>query len=1691
MTRFQLFLGLPIGRIFRDTFTVRDKPTCMTPEFPGCKIIATLAEDARFALYRGSLEDGSSVLIEATRTRARSDDRARLRRAHALGKELGDSVTPRAIGFVEHADLFGIMREDPGGSTLAQILATRRLSLETSLAYAAGIARCLAVTAAQGVVHRDLTPQSVLVRESDGAVCLVHFTAAGRTGDESLRAPNPDAPEGTLLYMAPEQTGRTNRPVDHRADFYALGALLYTMLTGGPPFTSAEPMALVHAHLARAPKPPHELEPSVPPAVSRIVLKLLAKSADDRYQSARGVAADISMCIDRLRITGRVDPFPLGGQDRPTMLTSAVRLYGRDAERETLSSAVERIRRGGREMFAIQGTEGMGKTALAIDMFARTPADDAYLAAGKFDQIGQSMPFAGIGHALGELVRAALAEPENELARIRSELDAALGPNIELVARVVPELGMLFTPTGASPDLGPLESQNRFSIIVQRFIAVFTRRRPVVLFLDDLQWADPASLKLLRDLLSDPQGAYLLVMTAFRSRNDGEAYGPIRRTLDELQWADVPVTELELRPLRPSDVRSMIAGLLGCDAVEVESLGVLLWSKTSGNPFFVRQILGALVRDGLVEVDPATGTVFCDEEKVEGSITDDIVTLLLTKIGDLAEASRYALVRAACFGHEFRIDSLAALCNRTPMELRGELSAAVADGLVLPVRTRPGAVRPGESKPTGPRAYRFSHDKVQQAAYSLLPKDELPTLHLAISRRLRAEINLENDNPFEVLFHAHRGASAMTDPAERIDVARFALAGGQKARGAAAYEAASGYFATGMMLLGENGWETQGQLMFSLAWGAAACAYLTGRFDEAERLFALLRTHAASPLDRASVRDLETVLYVTMGRFTDAVRVGCEGLRLLGEHSLDNPDRATVFAEERTKIDQMLNTRHAESMVGVVMLEDPNRRAILRTLIHLVPAAYATDPALLFLVAARMVRTTLEGGPTEDSAFAFAVYGMTLTAMQRYDEAFHMGEIALQLFERFPSPSFACKVYLTVGGNLHFYRRPLVAGFPYLERAQREGLATGDFPFVSYTCFSMAQIRLGLGEDLGTTEQEIEAFLLLMQKTRDLMSEAHLRLAYQFVRCLRGRTRGTTTLSDREFDEAKFEASLREKNLPFVTSYYYAIRLELAVLFGEWALAERILVDADRYVEVAVAQYFATGVFFRAAFLAALRLGRGSADDRAKSLAEYERRESKLVALAKSCPQNFQHWLDLVRAERARIEGRDLEAINLFDAAIEGAATNGFVRDEAFALERAAWHHQSRKRLRLARAYVLESRAAYVRWGATAKRDHLSDEFEGLWEDQLPPWDQPAQSTRADKAFAALDTATVIHAAQAIAGEILLERVLVRVVKAVIESAGADRGMLLIDRGGRLWVDVTMQVEPEKVETETSVLAEECEVLPLSVVEYVRRTREPLVMGDAQADRRFAKDRYMVHYAPRSILATPMMHKGKLVGIIYLEHATANEAFVPARLPLIEFLAAQAGAAVESALLYAEVQRITEELKRSNEGLEAEVAKRTGEARETADMLRVELEQRELAEAEREALQMRVIAAQRERLAELSTPIIPITDDVVVMPLIGTMDESRAGELMEAALRGASERPVRAVILDVTGVKNGDARVAETLVQAASALRLLGARAILTGVRADVARSLMESGTELAGIVTKSSLQAGIAFALGKQLRGR
>jgi GAF domain-containing protein/tetratricopeptide (TPR) repeat protein len=922
----------------------------------------------------------------------------------------------------------------------------------------------------------------------------------------------------------------------------------------------------------------------------------------------------------------------------------------------------------------------------------------------------------------------------------------------------------------------------------------------------------------------------------------------------------------------------------------------------------------------------------------------------------------------------------------------------------------------------------------------------------------------------------------MTDAAERLATARLDLEGGCKAKGAAAYEAAAAYFASGMELLGARAWEEQRELAFALLYERAGCAYLSGHFGQAEALFDELLARAQSDLERARVHELRIVLYVTQGRFADALSVGREALALLSEPLPMSEAVEASYAKESARIAELTAGRTTEEILSGRALEDPARRAALRVLMQSVAPAYQVSGSLLSFVCARMARLSLEWGCTEVSPFGFVAYAAILTSQRRYEEAFAMGELALQLFERMPSAEIACKLYQTFGGNIHCFGRPLKDGLFYLERAQREGLATGDFPYLSYACFDIMSIRLGLGEELGMVEQELEGFLGLMEKTKDAPSEAYLRIGYQIVRCLRGRTRGRLSLSDRDFEETIFAKGLSEKGLTLVDCRYHAARLKLALLFGDLASAEHEMAETERLSEYAVGQYFMADAWFHGAIVAAALLTEGTPEEKARRAEALARREKELGRLTESCPANFRHkWL-LVQAEMARAEGRDAAATDLFEAAIEGAHKSEFVKDEAIALERACEFHLERGRRRMARSYLADARRAYQTWGARTKVEELTARYEGFWDDDEARSDAPRPSPSLGSAT--LDAATVIRASQAIAGEILLDRVLSRVMRGVLESAGAERGVMLLERGGRLRVEAMMSADPEEFRIGSGELFEESGQVPHAVADYVRRTKEPLMLRDARSDRRFAKDPYVEGRGPRSVLCVPMLLKGRLLGMLYLEHRAARDAFTPARTELVSFLASQATTAVDHALLYAEVQRVTEELSRANEGLEEEVARRTKEMRETAQKLRVELQQRERAEKEREALQAQVIAQQRERLLELSTPLIPITDDLLVMPLIGSMDEERAGEVMEAALRGVAGRGARAVIIDVTGVRGGDVRVAEALVQAASALRLLGSEAILTGMRPEVARAIVGSGVELKGLVTKGTLQAGIAYAL-------
>ncbi|PCC73002.1 Predicted ATPase [Nannocystis exedens] len=1647
---------------------------------------------------RGS--DGAPVAVKVLRNQLPGPrEIAKLKHEYALLKDLD------LPGVVK---VHALVRRDPGGlalvlerlqgRSLADVLRGGRLEPKTALEVGASLADTLAAVHQRQIIHKDVKPANVYIDPATRRVKLIDFGISTRLSQEPQRVQSPDSLEGTLAYVSPEQTGRMNRVVDHRTDLYSLGVTLYEMLTGAVPFRSADPMELVHSHIARSPVPPHRLAPDVPEVVSAIVMKLLAKAAEDRYQSAAGLKADLDACLAALQATGRVAPFPLGRRDAASELRLPQTLYGRDAELRALQDAWERASRGAASLVLVSGSAGVGKSALVHEIHKAIARRRGYFVAGKFDQLNRSVPYACVAEALRELVRQMLTEPAHELARWRVRLNEALAGNGQVLVDRIPELELVIGPQLPVPALGYAASQYRMNLVFQGFLrAVSAAERPLAVFLDDLQWADPASLKLLRHLLGDGAGASMLVIGAYRD-NEVDASHPLALAVGELRAAGANVDEIQLGLLDPPTVTRFVADTLACEPSRAASLAALVFEKTHGNAFFVAQFLRALHDDGRLVFDARAGRWTWELERVaEMPCTDNVVDLMASKIQRLAPATLRAVVLAACIGHQFDLRTLATISERSPSEAAGDLWEALREAIVLPVdseyRFVHTAMDDSADAPDGPGfnvAYRFLHDRVQQAAYSLIDADRKQALHLRIGRLLLAQRRGGElgEALFDVVHHLDLGAALITDPGEQVEVARLNLAAGRRAKTATAYEAAAAYFAAGAAILGA-GAELERELEFELGVAQAECEYLAGAFDRAEALFAAILQRGGASSRRAEVHGLRMTLYTSQGRFADAVEAGLEGLALLGVDLRGTPaEQAALLAAEFAAVDSNLAERKIEALFDAPALVDPRQRALSKFLAGICASAYHANQTIFALAIVKQVNIALQHGQSDWSAVAFVEYGFVLAiTFAKFAEAHAFGKLGIRLLERDGNAELAVEVYFVFALGLH-YSEHVRRALEYFARAREAGLAVGHFVFLSYSCLHPATIRLSLGDELAAVKEDVEDGLALMRRTQDALTTGVLTIIRRTIDALTGRAAGLSTLGGDGFDEDAFPAAMERAGLTYVACFFYVVKLQLCYLAGEYARAWTMTELAAQRVTIAGGAYFTTELSFYACLTAAALLPGASGAEKERLTAALADHADKLANWAAHCPDNYEHKHMLVQAERARVAGDELAALRLYDQAIAAAEASGFVRSEALAAELCARFHRACGRPKVARAYLGDAMHGYVRWGATAKADQVRAEHADLLVTALSarPTGEDASPSTTTRAMSPqlFDAAAAVEAAQTLSAELVLDRVLERLMRLVTENAGAQRGALLLNRDGELTIEATVAVEPYEVRVGLARPLDAGAELAATVVQYVARTREAVVLDDA-GESRFAGDPHVLARAPRSILCQALMHQGRLTGILYLENNAARRAFTPARLKLCGLISAQAAIAVENALLHERVQRVSDELRRTNEQLEEEVKARTAELRRAGERLEQEFAERARSDAARAALQEEVIRAQRARIEEMSTPLIPITDRVMVMPLVGTLDTPRVQQAREAAMHGAQVNRAEVVIVDITGVSLVDAEVATSLLETATALRLLGTRMVLTGIGAQVARTLALLDVDLGALVTRGTLQSGIAYAVG------
>ncbi|WP_437965928.1 AAA family ATPase [Sorangium sp. So ce260] len=1473
-------------------------------------IIEVLYEGSDTLLYRGVREDDGRPVVLKVLRRDHASPRApeRLRHEYEVARALDTTAIVTPYGLEMLGDQPALVLEDFGGVSLDR-LQKGPMPLERFFPLAIRVVEALAGLHRHDVVHKDIKPQNVLLNPATGEVKITDLGIASRIPRERQHLEHAGLIEGTLAYMAPEQTGRMNRWIDERTDLYSLGVVFYEMLTGTLPFQAADPVGWVYCHIAQKPPPPSALVPSIPPLLSAVVLKLLSKAAEERYQSAAGLRHDLDECCARWRTSGAIPPFALGERDLSDRFQVPQRLYGREREVEALLAVFERVVTQGRpELVLVSGYSGIGKSSLVAELHRPVVRERGFFLSGKFDETARDVPYRAFLQAFRALFQEILCASEEQVERWRQRFREALGESGGLLADVLPELTLLLGPQPPVPELPPAEAQSRLHATLRRFVSACAQKdHPVALFLDDLQWADAGSLQLLEQLATYAGSEHLLLIGAYRDNEVGPAH-PLRLTLAEVRKHGAAVSELVLEPLSATHVGALVAETVHAPEGQAEPLSRLVYEKTGGNPFFVLQFLIALHQEGLITFDAEEGRWRWDIAAIrDKAFTDNVVELMAGKLKRLSGPTRDALTLAACLGSSLELDTLAVIAGRPAPELRDVLEEAVREGLLL---RRDGA-------------YRFLHDRVQQAACSLIPAGQLAEMHLRIGRLLLSAQRAEerDDALFDVVGHLNRGAALIRSQAERDEVAALNLRAGRKAKAAAAFQSAAALFAAGLSLLAPASWEARHELTYGLTFERAHIAYITGSFEEAEQRLEELMDRARTRHETAAAAALVAALNVTCGRYARAVEIGLSCLRACDVVLPLHPTDAQI-EKETESVWQALGDRAIEDLIHLPPMTHPEIKITMGVLQSVSLPAFFVDPNLYNLVVMRMVKLSLRHGNAEHSAVAYAAFAMVISSRSgRYQEAYLFGKLGCDLADRSGVLTTKSVVVILFGHYVVFWTRHYRETYPYTRDGFSAAVESGDLNMACTNCIWAALFPLLSGEPLEDVLHEVEERLGFVRRVGYTFAHNALLGGHAMIQTLRGRSVRFSMLDGSELDPPAFEARLEEGgDLEAARDFYYSLKAQALFVLGSprEALAAATRAIAEHPPRVGPHALIAESFYYRALALAALSDGADEAQPSPlwvlpEELVECER---QLGEWARSGPDNFLHKHALVRAEISRLLGREPEASRLYEQAIAAAREGGFVQHEAIACELAAEFYRARGLATPADSYLRKARAGYFRWGAHAKVEQLDQRYPHLVE-RKPIAPTITFAVRAEQ----FDVLSVVKAAQSISGELKLSRLLEMLLRIVVEHAGAEEGCVLLVRDEQLWI-AAIEAPGGAVRLLDAGEAPSA-ALPQSVLNYVRRSHERVLLDDAAARHPFMEDEYFRRKRPRSMLCLPIVRQARLIGLLYLENNLATGAFTPGRLSVVELLASQSAISLENAMLYAEVEQENAERRRAEQALKA------------------------------------------------------------------------------------------------------------------------------------------------------------------------
>ncbi|MEK7990062.1 MAG: AAA family ATPase [Thiotrichaceae bacterium] len=1519
-------------------------------ELDGYIITEEVYSDNKVLIYRGLQQPHSMpVILKTLNTEYPSPEEiSQIQHEYDITRQLNLIGSVRPYGLSKHQNRLILVLEDIGGDSLRNVIVDRRINIETFLKIAIQLARAIGELHQHNIIHKDIKPSNIIVNLETEQVKITDFSISTRLqANQTQLTANPDQIEGTLAYISPEQTGRMNRSVDYRTDFYALGVTFYEMLVGWLPFQTTDSMELIHFHIAKQPIAPHNLNPEIPLPLSNIIMKLMAKNPNERYQSAHGLETDLQICWSEWSKKHEISDFTLAQKDTAGIFHIPYKVYGRTRELSLLLDSFRYTTFGHRGFIIVSGDIGMGKTALVNELQKHIHRKHGLFISGKFanidEQDTQNLPYSAVIQALRDLMLQLLTESASKMNQWKHKLLLALGDNAQVIVDVIPELEMLIGKQSTVSDLTSTENQHRFHLVFLNFIRVFAHHEhPLVIFLDSLQWIDNASFQLLKTILTDEKTNSLLLIAGVRP-ND-EQHLMIDELIQEAEKHQIKYENISLQALKLEDIEQIVADTLHCTLDYAHSLAELLLSKTEGNPFFVNEFLENLYKENLLKFNFKQKQWEWDVKEILAmDMTDNVVALTEQRMQKLSESAQILLKYASCIGAQFDVPTLSQIANQSIKDTASILWEAVEENLIIPLGEAYHSLYSSvdieqQNLDFSETNYRFIHDRVHQAAYHLLTEQEKQQIHYQFGRILRENIkpgHLE-EHLFEIVHHLNLGINMIHVESERFDLARLNLSVGKKAKASSAYESAANYFNTALSLLPKNSWQRQYHLSLSLYIHTMDVAYLNAEVEQAEDLFQQVMLQANSLLDQIRAYELKILYYASQNKMHKALDIGSEVLKLLNIAPPDeNDDLQALFVELR----HLMRNRSIDDLAKLPKMRDKHKQAALRILVSMSAPAYLAAPKLYPVICYQQVRISVEYGNSDLSAYAYASYSMVLCGiLNDIDAGYQFGKLALNILDKYNNKNFTAKVLMLVNVCARHCKEPARNALDPLKLAMKNGMKTGDIEYACYASMFRNTYLFLVGERLSKVSDEGKQALEIMRKFNQQYQSYYMQIWLQLFDNLQAKTTEPYILKGDIFDESKIVPQLEKQNnaLSLFVVYFakallcYIMRKPVEALINA-ELAERHIMGGNAFL------HYTTYKFFYSLILLA-NYTTANKDEKKRYLAQLQQNQAQLQLWVTHAPANYQHKYDLISAEQARISGKVHQAMAAYEQAIQGAKQQGFLQEEALANELAAEFYFDLGIQKIAQVYLTDAHYAYQHWGATLKVKELEAKYPNLSHRQKNTEKVSQTASLSTKTSAAtlqgmsnFDLLSVMKASQTISSEIVLDKLTERLLKIVMENVGAQRGVLILDKNEQISIEAEIRTgqnsKDSKLIQQTKIVdlsqKEENTSLPISLIHYVLRTKNHVVLDDALKDQRFNSDAYILQHKLQSILAHPLLNQGRLVGLLYLENNLMTHAFTIESLNILRLLSSQMAISLDNALFYKKLHAAREEAEAANKAKSA------------------------------------------------------------------------------------------------------------------------------------------------------------------------